>query len=354
MELEKRIRAFSQLGSLLQDYSEKKYHPDNSWEADFILKLDETVKNSKNKNAWFIEENVRYAVNAIAINLKEDKIRQWVNNYPLSCLNPGEIKTIGVVMAGNIPLVGFYDFFYVLMSGNKVNAKLSSQNEILLPLLSAALVYSEPSFVDCIKFTDSQLKDIDAIIATGSDNTARYFKYYFDKYPNIIRKNRNSVAVLTGEETIEELKILGDDIFLYFGLGCRNVSKLYIPEKYDLANIFNAIEDKKEIINHHKYLNNYEYNKAIYLINQTSHLDNGFILLKEDTTLHSPVATLYYEYYVNKEELKLKLLETEEKIQCVVSNYFNKENSVKIGNTQLPGFNDYADEIDVLKFASSI
>ncbi len=277
-----------------------------------------------------------------------------MNKYSLSSFNSEKTKTIGVVMAGNIPLVGFFDFFYIMMSGNIVNVKLSSQDKQLLPLLAFALIQLEPDFKNYYTFTERQLKDIDAIIATGSNNTSKYFEYYFGKYPNIIRKNRNSVAVLTGNETNAELKLLGNDIFLYFGFGCRNVSKLYIPVGYDLNKIFRAIEDKKEIINNHKYFNNYEYNKAIYLINQTLHLDNGFILLKEDMSLHSPVGTLYYEYFKNNEDLKNKLIQNKEKIQCIVTNHFDVADSIKIGNTQIPGLTDYPDGIDVMNFIFSL
>lgn len=354
MELEKRIKAFSALGKLLEDFIDNKSYPVNNWESDFVSKLELTAKNVQNTNAWFTEDNVRYAINAIALNLREDKLREWICLYPLTEFNREKIRKVGVVMAGNIPLVGFFDFFYVLMSGNRIIAKLSSQDKQLLPLLSSALNHIEPSFPDYITFTESQLKDIDAIIATGSDNTARYFDYYFSKYPNIIRKNRNSIAILSGYESQEELNLLGEDIFQYFGFGCRNISKLYVPEKYDLAKIFTAFEDKKEIINHFKYLNNYEYNKAIYLINQIPHLDNGFLLLKEDSSLHSPIGTLYYEYYKDDEDLNMKLKNNKDKIQCIVSNCYNQEETVKIGNAQHPGLNDYADGIDVMNFLHSI
>jgi hypothetical protein len=354
MELEKRITSFSILGNLLMDYFNNHTYPLNSWEADFISKLGKTIKNAQNVNAWFIEEYVKFAIKAIAINLNEQKIRKWIESYPISHFNPEQTKTIGVVMAGNIPLVGFFDFFYVLMSGNVIKVKLSSQDNQLLPVITSALISIEPSFKNYIIFTESQLKGIDAIIATGSDNTSKYFEYYFSKYPNIIRKNRNSIAILTGEESLEELRLLGDDIFQYFGLGCRNVSKLFIPENYDVNMIFQAIDDKKGIINNHKYFNNYEYNKAIYLINQTPHLDNGFLLLKEDVSLHSPVATLYYEYYKDQSELNMKLMEYEDKIQCVISNYFKFKKTNKLGKAQLPGIDDYADGIDVIQFISSI
>ena len=354
MDLEKRIKAFSSLGDLMHNYISNKSYPAQSWEANFIKILDETTKNAINTNSWFIEESVKYAIQAIAINLNENKIRQWVYQYPLSSFIPDKINTIGVVMAGNIPLVGFFDLFYVLMSGNKLNAKLSSQDKYLLPILASALIHIESSFDKLINFTETQLKDINAIIATGSDNTSRYFEYYFSKYPNIIRKNRNSIAILTGEEPLDELKLLSDDIFMYYGFGCRNVSKIFIPENYDLKKLFIAIEDRKEIANHHKYFNNYEYNKAIYLINNTPHLDNGFFLLKEDVSSHSPVATLYYEYYHDKQTLKLKLNEGKDKIQCIISNYFKIENAIKMGKSQFPELNDYADGIDVIKFASTI
>jgi hypothetical protein len=354
MKPEIRIKAFAALGALLNHYLEKKKSIADGMNEDFNNKLEAAVKMAGDHNSWFTGENISYSLMAIAKNLSEERLIQWAGHYAAELPEPPEPKTIGVVMAGNIPLVGFFDFFYVLMSGNNIQAKLSSQDKHLLPLLANALIEIESGFKDSIIFTDSQLKDIDAIIAAGSDNSSRYFEYYFGKYPNIIRKNRSSVAVLTGEESEEELKILGNDIFIYFGFGCRNVSKLYVPADYDLTKIFHAIEDRKEILNHNKYCNNYEYNKAIYLLNQIPHYDNGFLLLKEDNSLHSPIATLYYEYYSDPEKLKNHLKDNKEKLQCIVSNHFNFNDTVRIGYSQLPELEDYADGVDVMRFLASI
>jgi hypothetical protein len=354
MKLEMRIKAFVSLGNLLNHYLEKKKSIAGGMNEDFNNKLEAAIKMAGDHNSWFTRENISYTLMAIAKNLSQESLIHWVGNYDPAEFEPPEPKTIGLVMAGNIPLVGFFDFFYLLMSGNKMQTKLSSQDKHLLPLLADTLMELEPGFKDSIVFTDSQIKDIDAIIATGSDNSSRYFEYYFGKYPNIIRKNRSSIAVLTGEESEKELKLLGNDIFLYFGFGCRNVSKLYVPVNYDLTNIFHAIADRKEILNHNKYCNNYEYNKAIYLLNLVPHHDNGFLLLKEDRSLHSPIATLYYEFYSDAEKLRSHLKENKEKLQCVVSNYFNIDNAVRMGYSQLPGLEDYADGIDVMKFLASI
>jgi hypothetical protein len=249
-------------------------------------------------------------------------------------------------MAGNIPLVGFHDFLSVLISGNKVLIKQSSNDNRFLPLIAKYLEHVEPQFKGLIQFTEERLSDFDATIATGSNNTARYFEAYFGKYPNIIRKNRNSIAVLTGNETHEELNQLGEDIFRYFGLGCRSVSKLFVPENYDFDNLFKAIYDYKDLINYIKYRNNYDYNKAVYLMSEFKLLDNGFLMLKEDPSYASPIATLFYEDYEDLDSLKEKLQNDREHIQCIVSNVI--DNAVQFGKTQHPLLTDYADCVDRL------
>ncbi|CDF79157.1 acyl-CoA reductase [Formosa agariphila KMM 3901] len=256
-------------------------------------------------------------------------------------------------MAGNIPLVGFHDFISVLMSGHDVVVKQSSNDKHLLPYLAKYLEYVEPEFKSKINFVEGTLENFDAVIATGSDNTARYFEYYFKDKPSIIRKNRNSVAVLTGTETPEELEGLADDIFRYYGLGCRNVSKLYVPENYDFQGFFHAMYKWNHVINDHKYANNYDYNKAVYLMSEFEMLENGFLMIKEDKSFSSPIATVFYEYYNDVNELKTELISKKSDIQCIVSKDFI-DYEIVFGNTQSPDLWDYADNVDTMGFLLKI
>lgn len=260
-----------------------------------------------------------------------------------------------MILAGNIPLVGIHDVLSVLISGNHALIKASSQDNRLIKAVLNRLVAIEPAIAKQFTFVE-RLEGFDAVIATGSNNSSRYFEYYFGKVPHIIRKNRNSVAVLTGHETNEQLFSLGADIFSYFGLGCRNVSKIFIPRDYRLATFFEAIEPYHDIIDHHKYNNNYDYNKSIYLVNRNEHLDNGFLLLKEDTGLISPLAVLFYEYYDDMEELSAKLNDQSSNIQCIVSETPLNVNSqpVAFGKSQSPALWDYADGVDTMDFLTKL
>ncbi|MDA3780729.1 MAG: aldehyde dehydrogenase, partial [Bacteroidales bacterium] len=261
---------------------------------------------------------------------------------------------VGVVTAGNIPLVGFHDMLCVLLSGNKFIAKLSSKDNKLMQVIRYYLISLNSEFEELIRFEEQKLSGFDAIIATGSNNSSRYFEYYFGKYPNIIRKNRSSIAVLTGNETIKQIKALADDIFLYFGLGCRNVSKLLLPEDYNFENLFNNIEHYAHIYNHNKYANNYDYNKSIYLMNKTKHLDNGFVLLKEDEGMSSPIAVIYFQYYKKIEDVYNYITLNKENIQCVVSDNNEIEKAIKFGDAQYPELWDYADNVDTMEFLINI
>lgn len=340
MQLKQRINAFKALGKFLQEIK-----VENNVDVQMILKRAEA------ENGWFTQENIKFALKGWGEALSEENLQQWVSNYKIEsseALVKGG-KTIAIVMAGNVPLVGFHDFLSVLITGNKVLAKLSSNDKILLPFLTEKLISIEPRFKSYIEFTEGRLKDFDAVIATGSNNTTRYFDYYFGKYPNIIRKNRNSVAVLTGDETEEDLKNLADDVFRYFGLGCRNVSKIYIPEGYDFEPFFKGMFSWKEIIHNHKYINNYDYNKAVYLMDSFPLLDNEFMLLKEDTGFSSPISVLFYEKYTSKYAVK-KILESEsENIQCLVTNA-GLPNEISFGKAQNPELWDYADGVDTVDF----
>jgi hypothetical protein len=333
MQLNQRINAFVELGKFLG-----KIESENEFES--------ILRKAEAENGWFTEENIKFALKSWGDALSKENLQQWISKYKIEDIEP---KTVAIIMAGNIPLVGFHDFLSVLISGNKVLAKLSSNDKTLLPFLAEYLISVEPEFKNYIEFTDGKLENFDAVIATGSNNTARYFEYYFGKYPNIIRKNRNSAAILTGNETEEELKNLADDIFTYFGLGCRNVSKLYIPENYDFEAFFKGMFSWKEIIHNHKYINNYDYNKAVYLMDSFPLLDNEFMLLKEDTAFSSPISVVFYEKYNSLEDLSKELEEQSENIQCVVSKA-GINNEIPFGKAQNPELWDYADGIDTVEF----
>lgn len=309
----------------------------------------ELIQQEKNYNAWFTPENVELAVKSAGGMLNVDAIRQWLNNYSLQQL--ADSKKVGLILAGNIPLVGFHDVLSVLASGHHALIKASGQDARLIKYILQMLGAIDERFSTRFTFVD-RLKDFDAVIATGSDNSSRYFEYYFGKVPHIIRKNRNSVAVITGDETEQELKLLGHDIFDYYGLGCRNVSKLLLPKDYDIGAFYRPIESFQPIINHHKYNNNYDYNKSVYMVNSEKHFDNGFLLLKEDESLTSPLAVLYYSYYDNIADAEATLNNIREKIQCVVCISPLKLNSevVAPGQSQHPQLWDYADGVDTMKF----
>ncbi|MEZ4779441.1 MAG: acyl-CoA reductase [Flavobacteriaceae bacterium] len=338
MQLQQRINAFSKLGYFLKDIASE-----NSPYFQHLIR-------SQNHNRWFTIENICFALKNWSEVLSEENIITWLKTYTFSEKAP---KTIAVIMAGNIPLVGFHDFIAVLVSGNKVLAKLSSNDKILLPFLSEKLIEMEPEFKNYIEFTENKLERFDAVIATGSNNTALYFEHYFGKYPNIIRKNRNSVAVLTGTETVSQLEGLSEDIFSYFGLGCRNVSKLYVPKGYNFELFFKSMFSQKEVIHHDKYMNNYDYNKAVYLMGGVNLLDNEFLLLKEDPALSSPISVVFYEYYTNFENLKNSLTQNRETIQCIVSDS-GIEGEVHFGKSQSPQLWEYADGVDTLKFLATL
>ena len=349
-ELKDRINAFRKLGRILQQLDNNTSVRDEKEEIiSACNSLNQEISNSQNHNQWFIEQNVKQAIAAISEMLSGDNLSNWISvyNIPDSRQKP---KNIAVIIAGNIPLVGFHDFLCVLISGNNFIGKLSSDDNRLLPALSNLLIVIEPRFTEHITLTENTLKNFDAVIATGSNNTARYFEYYFGKYPNIIRKNRNGIAVLSGNETTEELKALGEDIFMYFGLGCRNISKLFVPENYSFNAFFESIEEFNQVFLHHKYKNNYDYYKSIFLVNSEKHLDNGFLLLKESKAYASAVSVIYFEYYKNQKELAKQLEENKEEIQCIVSNNPENDKQISFGSSQKPNLWDYADGVDTMEF----
>ena len=309
--------------------------------------FNDIFEKAEQQNSWFTRANVIFAFKSWSDALSENNVKQWLSQYQLPQTTSS--KKILIIMAGNLPLVGLHDLLCVLVTGHKAIVKLSSNDCVLLPYLITQMKTFAPEWTEAVTFTDDKVTEYDAVIATGSDNTARYFEYYFGKKPHIIRKNRHSVAVLTGKETPEELFALGKDIFLYYGLGCRSISKLFVPKGYDFNLLFQAIYPYKDIIQEQKYANNYDYNKAVYLMSLFQLLENGFLLLKEDEHYGSPIATLFYEYYTDVDSLKEKLTTDAEKIQCVVAHNFTTE-EVDFGETQIPQLWDYADGVDTLNF----
>jgi len=315
--------------------------------------LSAIIQDEHHYNAWFTSASVSEAVKATGKMLNKPDLATWLSRYDLE-KNQTSKKT-GLILAGNIPMVGFHDVLCVLTSGNHALIKVSTQDARLIRYVLNMLVAIEPAFKEQFSFVD-RLENFDAIIATGSNNTSRYFEFYFSKVPNIIRKNRNSVAVLTGDETTEQLYNLGRDIFDYYGLGCRNVSKVLVPEGYNFVPFFEAIEPYNKIINHHKYNNNYDYNKSIYLVNKDKHLDNGFLLVKEDERMVSPLAVLFYEQYKNMDAVQAFLERESENIQCIVSAAPLKTSNqvVDFGKSQQPALWDYADGIDTMDFLTKL
>lgn len=348
MDLNQRITAFSNLGQFLKDYLSDAPKSDLALQ-DFETLSEEfaaVIETSHRQNAWFTPEYTKMALQSWSQMLTEETLTHWFAAYAASNTTS---KRVAVIMAGNLPLVGFHDFLSVLLSGHHLIAKLSSDDKLLMPFLAKVLIKLEPSFESKIEFTQEKLPQFDAVIATGSNNTARYFEYYFKDKPSIIRKNRNAVAILTGNETAEQLEALGSDIFNYFGMGCRSVSKIYVPQGYDFDAFFNAMYAHQDVINHHKYANNYDYNKAVYLMSLFPVLDNNFMVLKEDKNFSSPISVVFYEYYKSIDSLKETLSSQADQIQCVVAQNFDP-NEVAFGQAQKPKLYDYADGVDTVAF----
>ncbi|MDO9580078.1 MAG: acyl-CoA reductase [Bacteroidales bacterium] len=337
MKLEERIESFTILGKILRDVLSGK-------PGSFDKQLHYLIESQHKSNPWFTPENVQSAITAIANELTEENLTTWTDAYPLLKEKTDPLKA-GVIMAGNIPLVGFHDFLSVLISGNKLIAKTSSKDSELIELIGNILCTINNGFMDSIEFTRGTLANFDVVIATGSNNSSRYFEYYFSKYPNIIRKNRNSIAIIEGDETDNELESLGTDIFSYFGLGCRNVSKIYIPKGYDISLMVSNWNTYSDMITHNKYANNYDFNKAVYLVNKENFYDTGYLLMREESRISSPVSVLHYEQYESQSTVKQHTELLKETIQCVVSRHH-----LPFGKAQSPHLWDYADGIDTIEF----
>ncbi|MCH5598822.1 aldehyde dehydrogenase family protein [Niabella ginsengisoli] len=333
MNLSKRIDLMAKLGQYMQQNSE-------DWQ--------EVKEKAYSKNGWFLPEFIELSINNIVNHfLQKSELEKWIALYPKIKEQPSNPKLIGIVMAGNIPLVGFHDFLCVFISGHRSLIKPSSKDEVLIKHLVEKLIEWEASLKNFIGIAD-MLKNCDAYIATGSNSTAGYFDYYFGKFPNIIRRNRTSVAVLTGHETDTELDLLADDVYQYFGMGCRNITKLYVPKGYDFLPLINIFKRYEYLADHHKYKNNYDYNLALHILNNKVYMSNAALLLIDDKNIFSPVSQLHYEEYDDINQIKNDL-QTNESIQCIVGKEF-----ISFGAAQHPGLTDYADGIDTMKWLESL
>jgi hypothetical protein len=332
MNLEERIDLMVQLGNYLLDMQNDQ--------------LKEIKKSAFEKNKWFTEEMVNLALKNIASQyLSDENLNKWVHHYHID--NNIVAKKVGIVMAGNIPLVGFHDFLSTFIAGHKSHIKLSEKDEILMKHVTDVLSEWNPAIKDLVEILP-MLKDCDAYIATGSNNSSRYFEYYFGKYPSIIRKNKTSVAILTGDETEEELSLLADDVSIYFGLGCRNVTKIFVPEEYDFVPLLNAFRKYNYFSDHTKFRNNYDYNLALLIMNNKFYMTNDSIILVENENIFSPVSELHYSFYKDGEMVKTGL-NALDSIQCIVGNGF-----IPFGQSQVPSLFEYADGVDTMHFLLSI
>ncbi|WP_411812885.1 acyl-CoA reductase [Chryseobacterium scophthalmum] len=344
MNIESRVLGLNKLSAYIKEFLAKnsEYYNENDVEFQQVLKKSEI------ENPWFTADNQKYALKQWSELLTEENINEWLQHYSPSKTS----KKVGLILAGNIPLVGLHDVISVILSNHIPLIKLSSKDKTMLPFLLKK--WSEFSD-EAINFElVERLENFDAVIATGSNNTARYLEYYFKNHLSIIRKNRTSIAVLKGDETEEELKRLAHDIFQYFGLGCRNVTRIFIPQDFVIDRLFESFLDFKEIINHNKYANNYDYNRAVYLLNQDKFWDNNFVMLKEDAQLFSPLSVINFSRYSSLDEVKGFIAENEENIQCVVAKNELGIDSIQFGEAQNPGLNTYADNVDTMKFLEVI
>jgi hypothetical protein len=348
MELAERVNVFVQLGHLFQLFAKSAAWPGHGCglgESEYTA-FDRSITRAITRNGWFTEDNIRHALGGLAAMLKEHELKQWTDRYSI----PADVRprAVGLILAGNIPLVGFHDLLCTLIAGHTARVKSSSDDAGLTEAVITLIGHLSPDLAARITVVKERLGEVEAVIATGSDNTARYFEHYFGHLPRIVRRSRTSVAVLDGSETPEELAALGEDLFRYFGLGCRNVTKLYVPRDFDLDRLFGAILPWAHIAHHNKWANNYDYHKAIWMMDRAPLIENGFVLLKEDAGLHSPLGSIYYERYDHRAQVNAALGERASQIQCIV-----EHGHVPFGQAQHPGVADYADGVDTMKFLLS-
>jgi len=343
MNLFDRITALNRLSIIISDT----LSPEEKAQQELM----QHIENEHIHNPWFITFFVKKALTEIAKMLQAENLKRWMLPYQNTIENQQKLHRIGVITAGNIPLVGFHDFLSVLISGHTFVGKLSSNDNRLLPVLAKILCEIEPRFTSKIEFCQEKLTPVDKLIVTGDNQTAQHFVRYFQKYPLLIRKHCNSVAVLDGNESPEELLALADDILLYFGLGCRSISKIYVPKNYRFESLFTALDKYKYIFNaHHKYLNNLEYQKIMHLISRIPFLDQGICIFTENVGLDSPISVIHYEYYTEKEEFIKTLSLFGESLQCTVSNIRHFPACFPLGQAQHPKLNDYANNLDTILF----
>ena len=340
MNIENQVLGLIKLSTYIKEFLAKNSADYNDHDAEFELLL----KRSEIENPWFTLENQKFALTEWTHLLTQENINNWLRNYSVSKTS----KRVGLILAGNIPLVGFHDVIAVVLSGHTPLIKLSSKDKRMLPFLLKKWNEMSDGAVQ-FEFVE-RLENFDAVIATGSNNTARYLEYYFKNHLSIIRKNRTSVAVLNGKETPEELQLLAEDIFRYFGLGCRNVTRVFIPEDFIIDRLFESFVGFQDIINHHKYANNYDYNRAVYLLNQDKFWDNNFVMMKEDDKLFSPLSVINFSRYSSLEEVKSFIAENEQDIQCIVAKDELGLDSIPFGEAQHPALDTYADNVDTMKF----
>ncbi|MDF2931987.1 MAG: acyl-CoA reductase [Chryseobacterium sp.] len=344
MNIEKQVLGLIKLSDYIKSYLAENNEDFNENDSEFEMIL----KKSEIENPWFTTDNQKFALMQWSDLLTEENLKSWLGRYSPSKTT----KKVGLILAGNIPLVGLHDVISVVLSNHIPLIKLSSKDKQMLPFLLKKWKEFSDNEIE-YEFVE-RLVDFDAVIATGSNNTARYLEFYFKNHLSIIRKNRTSVAVLKGDETEEELKLLAHDIFLYFGLGCRNVTRLFIPQDFVIDRIFESFIDYKEIINHNKYANNYDYNRAVYLLNQDQFWDNNFVMMKEDEKLFSPLSVINFSRYSSLEDVKNFIAENEKDIQCVVAKKELNLDSIEFGEAQNPGLDTYADNVDTMKFLEVI
>ncbi len=344
--LSERVNVFVKLGELFSLFAANKPWPGHACglsEGEYAA-FNDVILGAVPRNGWFTETNVRHALEGLSVMLRREALEEWVQSYPQLGAERVQ-RTIGIIMAGNVPLVGFHDLLCVLLCGHRARVKVSSDDAGLTQAVVQLIGLLSPGMASAVIIPPDKLGEVDAVIATGSDNTARYFDHYFAHVPRIVRRSRTSVAVLDGTETDEELSALGEDIFRYFGLGCRNVGKLYVPQDFDLDRIFKAIFPWEHLARHNKWANNYDYHKAIWLMDRVPLIENGFVLFKEDSAIYSPLGSLFYERYTNRAEVLSTLKAEEHRIQCIIGH-----GHVPFGTAQCPGPLDYADGVDTMKF----
>jgi hypothetical protein len=344
--LSQRVDVFVKLGELFGHFGANRPWPGHACglsEGEYAA-FNDVVLRAVSRNGWFTEANVRQALDGLSIMLRREALDAWVKAYP--ALQGQRVqRIIGIIMAGNVPLVGFHDLLSVLICGHIARVKCSSDDAGLTPAVIQLIGHLSPDMASAVIIAPDKLGEVDAVIATGSDNTARYFDHYFAQHPRIVRRSRTSVAVLDGTETDEELSALGEDIFRYFGLGCRNVGKLYVPQDFDLDRIFKAIFPWEHLARHNKWANNYDYHKAIWLMDRVPLIENGFVLFKEDNALYSPLGSLFYERYNDRAAVLSTLKAEEHRIQCIIGH-----GHLPFGTAQCPGPLDYADGVDTMQF----